>query len=133
MIHTHSGSGDLEQGSGKYSPIIIENEVSERAVSQSFAQKFALYGVTREQVEAILLAQGSKCASCGIDATVMEHSLCIDHCHDTLEIRGLLCDGCNTAAGWLEDDPNKAEQLATYLRKNGTGVYTNMQSKHIGQ
>ena len=121
----------MEQGSDKYDPIIIDSDVSEKELKQSFAQKAYLYGLTKEQFMELVTQQNSACASCGEDATGREQNLQIDHCHNTLEIRGLLCAGCNTAAGWLEDDPEKAERLAFYLRSPGTGIFTTMQSKTI--
>jgi hypothetical protein len=121
----------MEQGSEKYEPIIIDNEVSEKALSNSYNLKRSLYGISREEFDGLVKAQNSACASCEDDATGSEHSLQVDHCHDTLEIRGLLCNGCNTAASWLEDDPEKAEKLAEYLRSNGTGLFTSFKSRSI--
>lgn len=131
MIVGNSEEKHLEQGSEKYDPIIIDNEVSDKHLSKSYDNKLYLYGISKEQFLELVEKQGYKCASCGHDATGMEHTLCIDHCHDTLEVRGLLCDGCNTAAGWLEDDPEKADRLAAYLRRPGTGVFTNLKSRTI--
>lgn len=121
----------MEQGSEKYTPIIIDNEVSEKALTNSYALKKSLYGIDRETFDTLVKNQNISCASCGDDATGSEHTLHVDHCHETQEIRGLLCSGCNTAAGWLEDDPVKAERLASYLRSPGTGIFTTMQSKSI--
>lgn len=121
----------MEQGSDKFEPIIIDNEVSDKALANSYALKKSLYGISREEFEALVESQNSACASCGDDATGSEHSLQVDHCHNTLEIRGLLCSGCNTAAGWLDDDPEKAEKLARYLRSEGTGLFTAHKTRSI--
>lgn len=121
----------MEQGSDKFQPIIIDNDVSEKALANSYSLKKSLYGITREEFDQLVEAQNTACASCGDDATGAEHSLQVDHCHDTLEIRGLLCSGCNTAAGWLDDDPVKAEKLAEYLRSNGTGIFTAYRPRSI--
>ena len=66
-------------------------------------------------------AQDFKCASCGKaeGSCVGRHGaipLCVDHDHRTGEVRGLLCTNCNKAAGLLDDLPEKAEQLARYLK-----------------
>jgi hypothetical protein len=121
----------LEQGSDKYSPIIIENDVSDERIKNSYQNKKSLYGITREQFDALVVLQGTACGSCGDDATGSEHTLHVDHCHNTQEIRGLLCSGCNTAAGWLDDDPVKAEKLADYLRSKGTGIFTELKTRSI--
>lgn len=41
--------------------------------------------------------------------------LCIDHNHETLKFRGLLCSVCNRQLGWYENNKEKIEQ---YLNKN---------------
>lgn len=89
----------------------------------SFQNKKRLYGITEEQFMSLVVSQEYKCAACGIDATGYETLLQIDHDHETNEIRGLLCAGCNTAAEWLNDNPLSADGLAKYLRKNGTGIF----------
>jgi hypothetical protein len=121
----------LEQGAPQNGPIIIENEVSDKHIKGSYHSKKSLYGISKEQFLELVENQGHKCASCQDDATGSEHTLHIDHCHDTQEIRGLLCSGCNTAAGWLDDDPVKAERLAKYLRSKGTGLFIEMKSRSI--
>ncbi len=41
----------------------------------------------------------------------------LDHNHTTGEVRGILCQWCNTAIGHLDDDPERAEASARYLRR----------------
>jgi hypothetical protein len=103
--------------------IYIENEVSEKAVKNAWQQKKSLYGISKEEFLEILSNQSNSCAGCGDDATGSEYTLHVDHDHYTNEIRGLLCNLCNTALGWLLDDPIRAEKLAGYLRTKGTGLY----------
>lgn len=103
--------------------IIIDEPVTDRARQKALSQKRYLYGIDEIQYMAIAKAQGYKCASCGDDARGYEHTLCLDHDHATNEIRGLLCSGCNTALGWLEDSPERITKLARYIRKGGLGVF----------
>lgn len=42
-------------------------------------------------------------------------SLCIDHDHDDLAVRGILCRSCNLAVGYTDDDPARLRALADYL------------------
>lgn len=35
--------------------------------------------------------------------------LCVDHCHTTNKVRGLVCSQCNIALGWMEDAMKRAE------------------------
>lgn len=60
------------------------------------------------------------CAICG-NSLVYPDSLktfCIDHCHDTEEIRGLLCGKCNIAIGLLSDSVDSLERAVKYLTKD---------------
>lgn len=41
--------------------------------------------------------------------------LCVDHCHVTGKVRGLLCDKCNRALGYLKEDPQLIRRAADYL------------------
>jgi hypothetical protein len=40
-----------------------------------------------------------------------------DHCHRTKNFRGWLCNGCNTALGYVNDDPDRLRMLASYLER----------------
>ena len=64
------------------------------------------YGITPEQYAQMLLDQGGVCAICGLPETRILHGqvcqLCVDHDHETGEVRGLLCFMCNTTLGKLE-------------------------------
>jgi hypothetical protein len=69
-----------------------------------------LYGITLTQYESWAEEQGGKCACCGETS-----KLFVDHCHHSGEIRGLICRGCNLAAGLLKNFPSRAIKLARYL------------------
>jgi hypothetical protein len=86
-----------------------------------------LYGLTVEAYYAMLAAQGGVCAICGVDNPCKKRStrdtaaqaFFVDHCHKTGKVRGLLCNHCNQAIGFLRDNANFAEKLAVYLRSSG--------------
>ncbi len=42
----------------------------------------------------------------------------IDHCHETGEIRGTLCQACNSLLGYAEDDPEILLSAISYLNNN---------------
>lgn len=50
----------------------------------------------------MLAAQDGCCGIC--KRREDERRLVIDHCHETMEVRGLLCDQCNTGIGLLSGD-----------------------------
>jgi hypothetical protein len=72
------------------------------------------YGLTEEQFDAMVEAQGNRCAVCG-SAPGFHGKLHVDHCHSTGKIRGLLCTQCNIGAGMVGDDAARLRALAAYL------------------
>ena len=49
-----------------------------------------------------------------------QDTACIDHCHNSLEVRGVLCGACNSIEGWLRDFEHLKriyENLEEYLNK----------------
>jgi hypothetical protein len=69
------------------------------------------YGLSVQQFENLLQAQEERCASCREPLMVPQ----VDHNHDTNQVRGLLCNGCNRALGFLNDDLDKISGLYDYL------------------
>lgn len=81
------------------------------------------YGLTEEQYEALLRDQGGVCAICGkVDGS--GRRLSVDHCHTTGQVRGLLCNGCNTSLGGLKDSPENMGGALIYLTAHGNGMST---------
>lgn len=75
------------------------------------------YGITDAEYKRMREEQGDRCAICGKD-----RPLVVDHCHDTGKVRGLLCNKCNSAIGYLGDDPTVIERAATYVRTPKTSL-----------
>ena len=78
------------------------------------------YGLTVEEFDALLESQDNMCAICGLKSD--DHGngkrLCVDHCHETSEVRGILCSNCNTAIGLLGDDPERIAKALEYLKRH---------------
>ncbi len=58
------------------------------------------------------MKQQAQCAICG---KVFCDDDCIDHDHDTNELRGLLCKLCNAGIGMLKDSPEVCLKASEYL------------------
>lgn len=82
----------------------------------------AKFGITADDYDALLLAQGGVCAICGMPETDtwkgITKRLAIDHCHLTKRVRGLLCGNCNKGMGHLKESPEIILNLAKYLEKH---------------
>lgn len=73
------------------------------------------YGITVEDYEDMFSEQGGVCAICGNAQQSHKKALCVDHCHKTGEVRGLLCDSCNTGLGRFNDDPELLVSALAYV------------------
>lgn len=80
-------------------------------------------GITLDAYEEMFLKQDSKCAICNKAETRAGRTkgtvtrLCVDHCHKTNTVRGLLCHACNTAIGKFKDNVDLMEKAIRYLRR----------------
>lgn len=78
------------------------------------------YGITISQYEELFTNAENKCQICGISSdesyTREGRNLCIDHCHKTGIIRGILCNQCNSALGKFRDSEELLLKAIEYLR-----------------
>lgn len=68
------------------------------------------YDLTPEEADALLAENGGRCLICN-DAP----AVCIDHCHNTGNVRGGLCVSCNTFLGRVESNPQILPRMTAYL------------------
>lgn len=71
------------------------------------------YGITAEESDAMLEAQGGLCGICRTAPAAH-----VDHDHDTGEVRELLCFNCNGGLGQFKDDPEVLRAAADYVERH---------------
>lgn len=92
--------------------------------NQRNAHYLRKYGITIEDYEIILEEQGGVCAICKREERAKTkrkghmRPLSVDHCHTSLEVRGLLCNNCNVGLGTFEDNPDFLLNAIVYLKEN---------------
>lgn len=74
------------------------------------------YGISVEEYEALVFIQKGSCAICKRPCKTNK-ALSVDHDHKTGKIRGLLCQACNSALGFMEDSIDNIENMIKYLKK----------------
>jgi hypothetical protein len=74
------------------------------------------YNITIEEYEQMLIFQDRKCAVC--NDTLLPKKTVVDHCHDSGDVRGLLCYHCNNAIGFIKEDVSAALRLVDYIYTN---------------
>jgi len=78
------------------------------------------YGLSWEEFTDLYNIQEGKCKICGCFIELQsgknsKTSACVDHCHNTLEVRGLLCRPCNLGIGNLQDNVDILKKAIVYL------------------
>lgn len=94
-------------------------ECRNRSLTPEQRRKYRLtskYKITPEDYDAMVAKQGGRCAICLTDDPKTKHGFWhIDHCHNSLKVRGLLCSTCNTGLGSFYDDFNHLVRAAMYV------------------
>lgn len=72
------------------------------------------YGLTLEQFDEMLYSQLGRCKACH-EPFLRHRDIHVDHCHATRQVRGLLCNDCNTALGLVKESVERTQALADYI------------------
>jgi len=70
------------------------------------------YGLSEEQYRSLISQHNGQCAICKRSVP-----LCLDHCHTTKAIRGMLCRQCNAVLGMVREQVPVLESAIAYLRR----------------
>lgn len=76
------------------------------------------FGMSEFDYQAILSKQRGHCALCLATEESQGKRLAVDHCHETGDNRGLLCQQCNTGLERVETVPAWAVLAVAYLEKH---------------
>ena len=80
-----------------------------------------MHDISLETYHDMLVEQDNKCMICKRPETRKSSQsnditrLCVDHCHETGIVRGLLCHSCNTGLGKFEDNIPRMVDAIEYL------------------
>ena len=77
------------------------------------------YGISLTQKQQMIKNQNNSCALCKKQFT-NKYNTCVDHCHKTGKIRGVLCRACNSALGQLGDSIQSLTLAIKYLSHGET-------------
>lgn len=101
-------------------PIKSEPTIEEIAIKleknkqrKKFNQIKLNYGLTQSDYEQLEKSQNYCCKICN-----QLTKLCVDHCHLTGKVRGLLCTNCNRGIGYLKESIYNLENAIQYIKLN---------------
>lgn len=75
------------------------------------------FSINLNKYNEMLKEQNYNCKICNYPHH-LDRNLCVDHCHITGKIRGLLCRNCNLALGNFKDNVNNLLKAIEYLETN---------------
>jgi len=81
------------------------------ASTTSDAYRWNTYQLTVAMFHGMLIAQAGKCLICDEQL----RNPCVDHCHTTQRVRGLLCNNCNAGIGYFQENPDNLTGAIAYL------------------
>jgi hypothetical protein len=82
---------------------------------RSLKDRAKTYGKSLDWVREVM--RRTTCECCGREF-ISTRDRCIDHCHRSTEVRGLVCMKCNTALGCVDDSVDHLRSLIAYLERS---------------
>lgn len=79
------------------------------------------YGITLDDFNTMMQCQHDCCAICSRNFSEVGVVPCVDHCHETGDVRGLLCRSCNTLLGQANDSIPTLLSAVSYLHESQKG------------
>lgn len=75
------------------------------------------YKLSMDEYNEIFDKQEGRCAICHKHQSELNTPLCIDHDHETDDVRGLLCSNCNSMLGMADDNQSLLQEAIEYLKQ----------------
>lgn len=113
----------IKNGKGKfccnecYKQYRKKNKKDEKKLNKLYQIK-TKYNLSSDDYFNLFERQNNKCAICGIEFKTINEG-CVDHCHNTNIIRGILCNKCNLLLGMANDNIKILENAIFYLKTFG--------------
>lgn len=80
-------------------------------------QREKTLGVSQEDYLRMYKEQGGQCGICQRRLYSKRYkAFCVDHCHTSGRIRGLLCHNCNRGLGMFRDDPTALQRAIEWTK-----------------
>lgn len=79
------------------------------------------FNISINEYNDLLAKQNSQCGICKSNLIFSQNnpkSPCVDHCHTTQKIRGILCRMCNSGLGGLKDSPELLRNAVLWITGN---------------
>jgi hypothetical protein len=76
-------------------------------------QRAVRMGVPVSEIRRVIARCEGRCEACPLPLT--HAKMCVDHCHETGRIRGVLCRFCNALEGMLNKQPERIALLRAYI------------------
>lgn len=98
----------------KNKKIYIKRAVEYRKKPKYLEYKVKKFGISYNEYQILLKNQNYLCAICK-QQNKNGDRLCIDHCHISNKMRGLLCHDCNKGLGFFKDKISNLKNSILYL------------------
>jgi len=93
-----------------------KNNPEKSAQSVTNANLRYKYGISLDEYDVMYKTCKGLCEICNKEEGAGKR-LAVDHCHETGEVRGLLCFACNTSLGKFNDSISTLEKAIKYLKR----------------
>lgn len=101
-----------------YSKEYLNNRPIMRANNDWRNKLKRIYNITEQDYIDMYIKQNGNCSICYKYIEYRGFSTHIDHCHDSTNVRSLLCSNCNTALGLLKENIEVMYRAIDYIEKH---------------